>query len=454
MNRIPVRKFLLASFALLLTASVAVWLLQPPQSADGQTVLIWVSDENPARQQQARLFEKLHPNIKVVIDPVNAGPDKVIVQSMAGVGPDVFDAMDCFQVAAFAKSGIALDVTDELKKDGIDVQTETFSGGLASSIYDGRTYGIPTNIAADGIWADEDALKAAGIVLPSGGWTWDQFIPIAQRLTLRDTDGRIRRYGFLFDWSNWRHFFCGFGARVFNENGTRSSVDSPYAVAAVQLMFDLVHKYHVSPTPIEQTSMATEGGFGSGFISLFAAKRGALALGGRWWLSELRKAKDLNLRVFESPFGLFRRSHGYGRSLLVNRNSKHMAEALELQRFMASDPYLDLINDQADGLASFLRANRKPSFQFNPKFPKERDNEVWLHITERGVGDDTSPFIDMSTVSGVIQVQLDMVQSGQKTPADAMKDAAASINGEIARAITEDPQLRARYNRALQEVPH
>ena len=443
----------MASIATLLVASFLVWKTQPSPTADGRIVLTWVSDYNPARKAQAELFEKLHPNIKVNIDPDNAGVEKVIVQSLAGVGPDVFDAQDPFELSAFVKSGVAIDVTDELRSHGIDLKSQVFPGVLGASVYDHRTYGIPTNVAADGLWYHADLLQSAQVSLPTGGWGWDQLIPIAQKLTTRGSDGRIDRYGLLFEWWNWRHFFAGFGARVFNENGTRCSADSPYAIAAVQMMYDLVYKYHVSPTPVEETSMATQGGFGSGYISLFTAKRGAMAIGGRWWLAQMRDSKGLDLRVAESPVGGFHASHCYGRGMLVNRASKHLQEALELQRFLSTDPYLDLINDQADGEAAFRRADEKPSFLFNPKFPKEKDNTVWLRITDMGVGDDISPYVDASTVARLIKNQLDLVQAGQKAPAEAMKAAAANVNAAIAKAITEDPTMRARYEKALKELP-
>jgi multiple sugar transport system substrate-binding protein len=448
-----VRTFLVVVTATLLVASILVWKMQPPSMVDGRVVLTWVSDDNPARKAQAELFEKLHPNIKLNIDPGNSGVEKVIIQSLAGVGPDVFDAASAFELSAYAKSGIALDVTDELKKSGIDLPSQTFPAVLGTSIYDGHTYGIPTNVAADGVWFHADLLRQEGIAIPKAPWRWEQLIPLAQKLTKRGPDGKIERYGLLFEWWNCRHFFCGFGARVFNENGTRCAVDSPFAIAAVQMMFDLVYKYHVSPTPVEETSMAAQGGFGSGYISIFSAKRGAMSIGGRWWLAQLRQAKGLDLRVVESPFGRFRQSHCYGRGLLVNKNSPHRAQALEFQKFLASDAYLDLINDQADGAAAFRRAETKPSFLFNPHYPMERDNAEWLKITEIGVGDDVSPYVDNNTVGRLIQVQLDLVQAGQKSPTAAMKDAATNINLAIAKSITEDASLGARYRKTIRELP-
>jgi multiple sugar transport system substrate-binding protein len=405
---------------------------------------------NPLRQQQAALYEKLHPNVKVNIDPANEGVEKVIVQSIAGVGPDVFDAVDSFQLAAYVKSGIAMDVTNELEQSGIDLKTQVFPGVLPMCMVDGHVYGVPDNVGADGIWFHADILREAGVALPTGGWTWDQFIPIAEKLTKRTADGRISRYGFLFEWWNWRHFFSGFGASVFNANGSRCILDSPNAIAAIQLMYDLVYKYHVSPTPVEETSMAAEGGFGSGYITLMAAKRGAMALGGRWWLAQLRQTKGLELRVAESPYGTVHATHENGRGLLVNKNSKHLEEALRFQRYMSSDAYCDLINDQADALAAFKRADEKPSFFFNPKYPEEKDNAVWLKIVELGVAEDISPFVDASSVTRLMQTQLDLVQNGQKSPKQAMTDAAANINAAIEKTVAEDPSLAERYRTALQ----
>jgi ABC-type glycerol-3-phosphate transport system substrate-binding protein len=194
--------------------------------------------------------------------------------------------------------------------------------------------------------------------------------------------------------------------------------------------------------------MAAEGGFGSGYITLFGAKRAAMAIGGRWWLSQLRDAKGLELGVHESPYGTVRRFHAYGRGMLVNKNSKHLQAALELQRFLASDAYLDLINDQADSLAAFKKADEKPSFLFNPKYPKENFNAEWLQITELGLPDETSPYVDSSTVGRLIQAQLDLVQAGQKSPKEAMESAAVNIKDAIAQSLSEDPTLAERYRKA------
>lgn len=59
------------------------------------------------------LFTKLHPGTVVTVDPGNGDTQKVIVQSQAGVGPDVFDYWGQGNFVAFVKSGIAFDYGQE-----------------------------------------------------------------------------------------------------------------------------------------------------------------------------------------------------------------------------------------------------------------------------------------------------------------------------------------------------
>ncbi len=418
---------------------------QPSPSTGGRVPLTWVSDENPLRKEQTALFQRNNPGITVNLDPGSSALEKIIVQSLAGVGPDVFDAFDGFQLAAYVKSGVAMDVTDELKSHGLDLKRDVFPGLSVNCFFEGRTYGVPTNIAADGTWYHAEILRKEGIQLPQGEWRWSEMIPIAEKLTKRDPTGKVLQYGLLFDWWNWMDFFAGYNARLFTPDGRTCIVNQPEAVAAVQMMRDLVYKYKVAPTPGEESSMSTAGGFGSGTITFFGARRGAMAIGGRWWLSQLRSYKGLDLGVTESPTGTIRQYRAYGRATLVNKNSPHLKEALEFQRFMASLDYLKLVNNQADGIAAFPAADQGDAFLHNPKHPEETFNAVWKKIADHSAPDEVSPFIDAGSVAREMKVQMDLVQAGQKSAQEAMAAAARNINAAIAKGLKEDPALAKRF---------
>ena len=371
---------------------------------------------------------------------------KVIVQSIGGVGPDIFDCYTGFQLSAYVKSGIAWDVTDELANAGIDPRADVWAAVHPIIFYEGRVYGFPTNASVNAIWFHKDIFEAEGIPFPTGPMTWDEFLPLARRLTVRDARGRPERFGLMFDWWNWPHFLVMWGARVYTPDGTRCVLDRPEACAAIQFMQDLIYKHKVAPSPVEEAAIATAGGWGSGTITFFGARKSAMALGGRWWLCTIRKYEGLRLGAFECPHGPLRRFRGYGRSSLINRNSPRREAALAFLKYMAAKPYNDLINHQADALAPVKRYCYTPEYLRDPEFPAEDYNAVWRDVMNHGIPDEVSPFVNGNVVGRIINKQLDLVKNNQKTGAQAMADAARRINEEIAKTLDRDPTLRRRYD--------
>jgi multiple sugar transport system substrate-binding protein len=435
----------LGVFGVMVIWTLAMACLTPEQAGPGTRPLIWTSDDNPQRTEQVALFNQLSQPLSVKLDPANQGMEKVIVQSMGGVGPDLFDCRDGAQLSSYVQAGIAWDVTEELSRMGISLQRDTWPAMHPNCLWEGRTYGLPTNIAPNALWVHAEILQSKGINLPTGPWKWEEFIPIAKALTVRK-EGKVQQYGFLFDWYNWPHFFRGQGAEVFNREGTRCIVDSPEALRAVQLMHDLVYLHEVSPTPVEEAGMASRGGWGSGTINLFGAKRAATALGGRWWLVNLKQFEGLNLNVYESPHGSHRRFSALGRATLINRSSPRREEALRFLAYLASEPYARLIDRQADGSPAFKAHTGRPLAK------PEAGHEVWSEAVRHAVPDWTSPYVSGYVVSRIMGEQLDLVKSGSKSPREAMKTAARQINDGIAKAVREDPVVRRRYEEAMKRV--
>jgi len=217
----------------------------------------------------------------------------------------------------------------------------------------------------------------------------------------------------------------------------------------VQFMHDLVYKYKVSSSPVEEAAQSTAGGFGSGSISVFGSKHAAMALGGRWWLAQLRGYKGIAIGVMESPFENARQFHAYGRATLINKEGPHRKEALEYLLYMGGPEYNNLVNDQADGICAFRKYAETPQFLFNPAYPKETDNAVWQAITALAAPDETSPYVNGQVVGRVVTEQLDLVKSDQKTAAEAMRDAAKQINDAMMKGLAGDPALFERFKRAV-----
>ncbi len=426
-------------FAFLLAASYGTWLMRPPAQPQGKTPLVWVSDDNPARRENIRLFNHLHPALDLRLDPQGDGSmQKVIVQSHGGVGPDLFDCYSPQELSAYVKSGVAWDVTDDLAAAGIDLRDEAWAVCLPYVLYQGRAYGFPANAATDVLWFNKDIFEAEGIAPPEGSLGWEEFIVLAQKLTKRDAQGRAIRYGFSFDSSMWKFFLYQWNGRVYSDDGRWCTLDSPEAVAAVQFLYDLIYKHKVMPSPGEEDAISQEGGWGSATMKLVAAGRVATALGGRWWLCTLRNYSGLRLGAVVPPHGPRRKMLGYGKSTLINKNSPHRQQALAFLLYMAGADYNRLINRQADGLAPMKRYAR-PEILNHPDYPEEDFHAVFPKVMELGVAEEMSPYINTALADRIIRKQLDLVRRNAKQPQAAMRDAARQIDAEIEKTLRRNP---------------
>ncbi len=445
--------FFAATFAALVGLSAVAASLRPAPKDKSKTPLAWVSDDNPARRDQIDLFNARHPGLLLTLDPNNTGLEKTVIQSLAGVGADLFDAGEG-SLSVLIDAGVVADITDDLKARGIDIERDTWKAVQSIVMRDGRVYGVPTNAAADALFLNKDMFEKAGIAFPKAPWTWEDFLPLAKRMTIRGADGKVQQFGLMVDWNRWTHFVLQWGGQVFSDDGTECVVDSPESIAGVQFLHDLVYVHKVMPSPVEEAAMATQGGWGSGVITQFGSgRKAAMALGGRWWLCTLRDKKQfpgLHLTAVEAPVhDLNRRVHlGYGKGTFVNANSPRRKEALDFLVFLMGEEYGQLINDQADGVAPTRKVCYVPAFENNPKFPEEDYNPVWRQTMEVSLGTPMSPYVNFQAANRILVRQLDLIKNDQKPVERALKDAAREVNAEIRRTLERNPDLKRRWEAA------
>lgn len=449
---IGMKTFLLITLAALLVFTFGMFATRPSDGSPGKTTLVWVTDQNPLRTEQTTLFARLHPGDEVSIDPGNGDTQKVIVQCQAGVGPDVFDYWGEGNFTAFVKSGIAFDLTDEFAKRGIRPQQEWWPLALPWTVTpDGRVFGVPCNVGVDAIWFRKDLCDAAHVPYPRDSWSQQEFIDTAERLTLKGSNGKVVHYGFLFDfYDGYDEFLPSFGGTLFNKAGTACTLDSPPSIACVNFLKDLIYKYHVSPSPDDEQSMTTGGDWGGlGPIAYFRKSLGAMALGGRWWLAQLRgDIRDRQFRLGSAVPPVIRFPHFSGggtRAIMVNRQSKHLREAIEFAVYLATKDYSELLNDQGDALAGPSRFAYTDRYLHNPRDPGQDYHEAFRKTLEMATPLHGSPFITMTEVDDSITRQFDLVKLDQKSPEQAMRDAAYEINDALKRHVRRDPNLLKLY---------
>lgn len=430
------------SFFLTLAVLVALSLyaasLTPPPAGGNRTTIVWATDNNPVRAEQCALFNKLNPDLFVTIDPQNADSQKVIVQSIGGVGPDLFDGYSADLLETYVRAGIPLDVTDRLKEAGIEPKRDVWPAVLPGMMFRGRAYGFPRNANVNAVWFNKDIFDEAGVPYPKRGWTWDDLIKTGQKLTVRGPDGRPKRFGFYWDFGATQDLILQHGGHQYSKDGTQCTIGSPEAIKAVQLSHDILYLHKMAPSPVEESALATNGGWGSGGITFLMGGRVAMAYGGRWWLNLMRSQKGLRLGCVELPFTAKQVYGGGGGVTMINRYSRHTDAAFRFLKYMASQPYNDLINKQADALSPVKKYCYTPEYLLNPDHPEEDYNEVWRFAMEHSEPNEFSPLLKGSDIA-MINNQLDLVKNNLKPVPEAMASAQLDTNERIQRNIAINP---------------
>ena len=159
------------------------------------TVSLWhffTDREAKVIQSVVNDFEKLHPDVKVV---VHSGQDDTKLQQAisAGNNVDVGLSYSTDIVGAFCNSGAFRDLTPYIKRDGVDISSLT---AITKSYteFKGKRCAMPALSDVDALYYNTDLLAAAGISSPPK--TLSELEDDALKLTTYNADGSIKTLGF------------------------------------------------------------------------------------------------------------------------------------------------------------------------------------------------------------------------------------------------------------------
>lgn len=326
---------------LLLTLLIVVVLFVTLLIAQNQIILrVW--DRVPQMEKVVQMFNekmaKEGKNIRAEFEliPYAQQVPKFMAALAAGKAPDVY-SLDLIQYPYFISIGAFRDITDWFNT--LPYKDEFPKGLMKLGMKDGRVYAIPYEVDLSVIFWNKDMFKEVGLDPNKPPETWDELIEYAKKLTKdKDNDGVIDQWGFAvgdryaggymfwfmpFVWSN--------GGRMFDEKGN-VVLYSPETVEALQLWYDLVHKYKVAPAASVQWSANDR-------YNAFVSGRLAIALLGNFNVPNLLKdAPNLNFGVAPIPRG----KDGYatfggGNLIGITTQCKHPEAAWEFVKFALSD---------------------------------------------------------------------------------------------------------------------
>ncbi|MFL5803879.1 MAG: ABC transporter substrate-binding protein [Roseiflexaceae bacterium] len=220
-------------------------------SASGQQVKLIYAFPNDATSSTAaaaliKAYTETRPDVAIAPLPLPAQDyAQQLLTRVDSDLPDMFVNVDA-QAPTLIKRGAVLDI-QPLLADALKLKADDFQPGALAPWQRGSSlYALPSDLTPVVMFYNRDLFAAGGFAEPTAGWTWDNWLADAQKLTV-SSGGQTSRYGTAV--GTWASMVWGNGGELVSPDGKRILLDSPEAAAGVQFAADLINVHHVAPLP-------------------------------------------------------------------------------------------------------------------------------------------------------------------------------------------------------------
>jgi multiple sugar transport system substrate-binding protein len=214
--------------------------------------------------------------------------EKLQTEYAGGQAPDI-TLVNGEWIGAGAARGMFVDLNPLYERDQIDLSDLWYDMGKEWS-WEGGLFGALLYAGGQAFYVNKGLLEAAGEAMPAEGWTWDDLLASAQKLTNADEG----QWGLYIGPLNPPHWSCSFihgaGGTVLNDARDECTLNTPEAQAGLQWLVDAMHTHGVMPTP----------GSIEGPENPFVAGKVAYFIGGTWEEATIRTT-DLDWDFVRMP---------------------------------------------------------------------------------------------------------------------------------------------------------
>jgi ABC-type glycerol-3-phosphate transport system substrate-binding protein len=193
----------------------------------------------------AEQFKTLYPNITVELVQLQQQGSNQITDN------DVFMA-DQLALAQLVRQGAILNLTPLIEQDNSFDQGVFYPGAFETFQYEGRTWGIPSDINMLLMYYNKDLFDRYSVPYPTSGWTWNDFLERAEDIS--DPNNGV--FGYAIQHDNDLAimepilFIYQHGGQLFDswQNPTTITFNDPLNVEAMEWYAGLIHTRGVAPS--------------------------------------------------------------------------------------------------------------------------------------------------------------------------------------------------------------
>ena len=288
---------------------------------------------------------------------------------------------------------------------------------IKNSKFDGKYWALPTAVRSLALFYNLDLLRAAGF--GRAPVTWEEFVTMAERTTVRDSAGRITVEGFGISPDGQDHhlirevLFRQWGVAPYSADGRRVTYATPKGAEALKWYTDLV----------TQRKTGVIGFFpgGSGYRDAFMAGRAAMIVDGSFAIASVRSRTRAAWGVAPLPrLSVGGEASNFGsywvHGLTSRAQGPRREAAIKFLKFLVSEPVQRRWLESVGELPSRRTLINDPRLVADPIFGPFIQGLSYARATF---------FIDEVAQRQVLVDAVNEVVVNNKSPLQALQEAAA-----------------------------
>jgi len=354
-------------------------------------------------------FNRENPKIQVRVQVIPWGTyyDKVTLSLAFGGAPDVF-VLHAQRVPEYAVHQSLASVDDFVIRYGPE-PSDFMPRQWQAGVVDGVRYGLPLDCHPLGLYYNTRLFREVGIDHPPT--TEAEFEEDARRLT----DPAKKRWGFVLTDFHLlgSTLFAQFGGGLMTPDFSRSALDTPASLAAVNAMIGWVGDGRICPKADP-----------SGSWTEFQTGRAAMAMQGIWMFDSVEHQQGLEYAAAPVP------QFGPARAVWASSHCLCMPAKLPSERKVAAWAFIKYLSDHSLQWAKAgqvpIRKSILASAEFNRlKVQREFAKELPYVVYE--------PFsVTVNQVAGFADTAVESAVDGVEPTATALAKAARRVNAVLA----------------------
>ncbi len=387
-----------------------------PASAEDVTISVWSLDRDiqPA-PNLIKDFNALNTGIKVEYRQIQF--DDVVSEAMrafsTGQAPDII-AVDNPEHALFASRGAFLDLTDMIAKSDVVKVENYFPGPLASTMWDGKNYGIPKATNTIALYYNKDMFRAKGLDPDKPPQTWNELLEAARKLT----DPSANVYGLALSAKANEEGTFQFLPWAQMAGASYENINADGAVKALDTWKTIIDEKLASPDTLTRGQWDSTGTFNSG--------NAAMAISGPWELDRMiAEAKfEWGVALLPVPEEGAERSSAMGDfNWAIFASTTHPQEAFKvLEYFVSQDDRM---------FKDFGQLPARSDIAIPETGEPKKDAALKVFVEQLKYAKPRGPHPEWPKISKAIQDAIQAALTGQMSSKDALDQAAEKIKAVL-----------------------